>query len=411
LGWVRLGQNDYAGAEQLFDAMLAKYPADKLAPRARYARGIARHQRKAFGPAMEDARALLAADPTPAEKSDARYLLGLCQAGLRQDAEAAATFQAILHDDPKYAGADKVLYEWAWALTRENRGPEAAAVFARLAAEHPQSPLAAEAEYHRGEAGYEAGRFQDAAAAYQATLQKAGTAAWAEKVAHKLGWAYFRSGDFPRAQAAFHAQRTTWPAGPLAGDATFMEAESLSKQGKSAEALATYEQVSGTAGKDFPLLALLHAAQAAGELNQWAKSQQLLTKCVAQFPDSPYLPEILFEQGRAQQHLGQLDAAMVLFQKVIAGTGREAAARAQLAIGEIEFQQKKYVEAKRSFFKVAYGYGYPRWQAEATYQAAACFEALGMKQEAVKQYQELLDKFPQSDRSPQSKRRIEQLRK
>ncbi len=136
-------------------------PRDKLVPRARYARGIARHQRKNFAPAIEDVQALLAADPTPAEKSDARYLLGLCQAGLKKHAEAAASFQAILQDDPKYAGADKVLYELAWALKQQDKQKEAVEVFARLAAEHADSPLAAEAQYHVGESAYQAGDFQE----------------------------------------------------------------------------------------------------------------------------------------------------------------------------------------------------------------------------------------------------------
>ena len=130
-----------------------------------------------------------------------------------------------------------------------------------------------------------------------------------------------------------------------------------------------------------------------------------------EYPDSPDLPEALCEQARAQQNLGRLDAALSLYEKVIAGTGREAAARSQFAIGEIQFQQKKYVEAKKSFFKVAYGYSYPRWQAEATYQSGRCFEALGTKEEAIKQYRELLEKYPQSDPSPQAKQRIEQLQK
>ena len=411
LGWMKLRQNDFAGGEQLFDRMLAKYPRDKLAPRARYARGIARHQRKEFGPAMEDVRALLAADPTPKEKSDARYLLGLCQAGLKQDAEAAASFQAILRDDPKYAGADKVLYEWAWTLKRQDKQQEAVELFSRLAAEHADSPMAAEAQYHRGEAAYEAGRFQGAAAAYRTAMQKAGPDAWGEKVTHKLGWSYFRSGDFAHAQATFHAQRMTWPAGELSGDAAFMEAEALLKQAKFAEALAVYEQVKNTTGKDFPLLTLLHAGQAAGGLKQWAKSRDWLTKCIAQFPDSTYLPEMLFEQGRAEQNLGQADAAMGLYQKVIASTEGEPAARAQLGIGEIQFQRKKYGEAKECFFKVAYGYGYPRWQADAMFQSAGCFEALGMKREAIKQYREVLEKYPHCDQSPRAKQRIEQLGK
>ncbi len=411
LGWAKLSQNDYPSAERLFDTMLGKFPKDKLAPRARYARGIARHQRKDFGPAIDDVQALLAADPTPAEKSDARYLLGLCQTGLKQHAEAAASFQAILHDDPKYAGADKVLYELAWALKQQDQQKEAGEVFSRLAAEHADSPLAAESQYHLGESAYQSGQYQNAVAAYRAALPKAGRGAWGEKVAHKLGWAYFRLDDFAGAQQAFHAQRTTWPEGPLSGDAAFMEAESLAKQRKFAEALATYEQVKNPAGQDLPMLALLHAGQAAGELKQWEKSREWLTKCVAQFPESPYVPEALCEQAWAQQNLGQLDEALALYQKVIAGTGREAAARSQFGIGEIQFQQKKYVEAKKSFFKVAYGYSYPRWQAEATYQSGRCFEALGMKEEAIKQYRELLEKYPQSDQSPQAKQRIEELRK
>jgi TolA-binding protein len=185
----------------------------------------------------------------------------------------------------------------------------------------------------------------------------------------------------------------------------------LSKQRKFAEALTTYEQVKNPAGKDFSVLTLLHAGQAAGELKQWEKSRQWLTKCVAQFPDSSYLPEALCEQARAGQNLGQLDEALALYQKVIASTGREAAARSQFGIGQIQFQQKKYVEAKKSFFKVAYGYSYPRWQAEATYQSGRCFEALGMKEEAIKQYRELLEKYPQSDLSSRAKQRIEELQK
>ena len=102
---------------------------------------------------------------------------------------------------------------------------------------------------------------------------------------------------------------------------------------------------------------------------------------------------------------------MALYEKVIAATGREAAARAQLRIGQIQFQQKKYDEAKKSFFKVSYGYSYPPWQAEATYEAARCFEALGMKDEAVKQYRELIERYPQSDKAPPAKQRMEELRK
>ncbi len=96
---------------------------------------------------------------------------------------------------------------------------------------------------------------------------------------------------------------------------------------------------------------------------------------------------------------------------MLAKTDREPAARAQFLIGRIQFQRKDYAAAKSSFFKVSYGYSYPQWQAEATYEAGRCFEALDNKEQAIKQYRELVDKYPQSDKMPSAKQRIEELLK
>ena len=54
-----------------------------------------------------------------------------------------------------------------------------------------------------------------------------------------------------------------------------MMAESLFKLGKYKEALAAYQQVKNPAGKDFAVLALLHAGQAAAQLKEWDRSLQL----------------------------------------------------------------------------------------------------------------------------------------
>ena len=61
------------------------------------------------------------------------------------------------------------------------------------------------------------------------------------------------------------------------------------------------------------------------------------------------------------------------------------------------------------YYKVIYGYSYETWQAEATFEAARCFEVLEKTDQAVKLYQELLEKFPESARAPATKQRIQQL--
>lgn len=409
LGWAQLKQDDFSGAEKSFDSLLADHAGHELAARAHYARGAARQQLGKFAPAIEDLQALLGANPTKAERSDARYVLGLCQVGLKQYDAAVATFEQLLQDDPDYARADKVLYEWAWALKSQQQDKEAAAVFQRLAAEHADSPLAVESLYRVGEQAYAEEQYKSAADAYYAAMTKAGKTELGEKAAHKLGWAYFRLGQLENAQKTFAYQAYTWRDGPLSSDAAFMEGECLFKLGKYDEALKAYARAKKPTGKYFDVLTLLHSGQAAAQLKQWDQALALLTRCVSEFPDSPYLPEALCEQGWAQQNLGQLDEALKSYEQVIARTQQEAAARAQFLIGEIQFQRKQHDEAIKSFFKVSYGYGYPRWQADATFEAARCFEVLNKPQQAAKLYRELIEKYPESNKVPDARNRLQAL--
>jgi outer membrane protein assembly factor BamD (BamD/ComL family) len=46
----------------------------------------------------------------------------------------------------------------------------------------------------------------------------------------------------------------------------------------------------------------------------------------------------------------------------------------------------------------------------AAYEAARCFEVLGKKEQALKQYQELVEKYPQSDQVPLANQRIQELK-
>ena len=410
LGWSRLSLKQYAEAEKALDQLVTKFPKDKLIPRARYARGMARQQLGQFGPAAEDVEALLSADPTPAEKSDARYVLGLCQVGLAKHAEAAATFQKLLAEDPKYAGTDKVLYELAWAQQSTKQEDAAAATFARIVRDFATSPLAPEAAYHVGEHAYKKEDFAKAASAYYASMDKAGTTPLGEKATYKLGWTYLRQNDFEDAAKTFGYQQATWPKGPLAADAAFMAAECLFKQGMYKEALAAYEQIAKPANKDFEALGFLHSGQAAGQLKQWDKSLELLDKCIGQFPDSPHFPQALYEKGRALQNQNKLDDAMKAYETVIAkATNQEVAARAQYTIGEIQFGKKDYKEAIRSFYRVIAGYGYPKWQADAMFEAARCFKELKLNDKAIEQFRELIQKYPQSDKVPVAKDQIKAL--
>jgi len=409
LGWAQLQQGDPRQAEETLARLIVELPEHKLIPRARFARGTARQQLGKFAPAIEDLEALLAADPTPGEKSDALYVLGLCQVGLKRHADAVKTFETLLQSDPKRGGSDKVLYELAWALKSADNEDEAVRRFAQLAAEHPDSPLAAESLYLVGEAQYDAKQYAKAAVTYYDAAEKTSDHSLREKAYYKLGWAYFNQKKLAEAQETFAYLRRTFPDGQLKDDAAFIEGECLRRLGKHAEALAAYEAVGNPTGKDFKVQSLLGAGQAAAQLKQWDKSLKFLTDAAARFPDAELLPEILYEQGRAQQNLGKTDEALRLYQTAAAKTDREVAARALFMIGEIQFERKDHAEAIKTFYQVIYGYSYPEWQANATYEAARCFETLKRPEQAVKLYKELIEKHPDHDKAALARKRLKSL--
>lgn len=412
LGFSELGRGDASAAEKAFAQLIDGAPQNELVPRARYGRALCRHQLKQYAAAADDLRAVLSAGATP-QRADAQYLLGLCQVGESKPAEAAATFRALLSEFPQYAGADKALYELAWALKTEHKDAEAADAFRQLVKAHANSPLAAESAYHVGEAAYAKGDWAAAAAAYRQALDQAqaagGKSPVAEQAAHKLAWTYYKQEDLDRAADEFAKQLANWPAGALADDARFMQGEILFKQQKYAEALAALAAVKQPSNPEFLTLSLLHGGQAAARLKQWDQSLQLLARCLEQAPQSDHVPEALYEQGWAQQNLGQLDAALASYEAVTAKTDREVAARARFMVGEIQFDRQDHKEAVRNFFKVAYSYGYPQWQAAAHFEAGRCFEVLGKPEQARKSYEELLQQFPDSDRAAAAKERLAAL--
>lgn len=414
LGNAQILLKNGAAAEATLTALVDQYPQHELVPRAKYFRAVARHLQNKFVPAVDDLNAvipLLAGE----DKSKARYLLGLCQIELKQYAEAAATFTGVLKDDPAFPLADRVQYQLAWALKYQGQDAAADKAFQDLAEKFTSSPLSQEARYNAGEIAYDKKDHAAASKLYASVVREKKGTPIEEKAIHKLGWCYYHQDDPAKALKTFAYQRTAFPTGPLAADGAFMEAECLFKMSQWTEAQAAYAKLPALANAKYASLALLHAGQAAGQLNQWDKALELLTKAAQQFPQAEVAPETLCELGWAQQNLRKLTEAQASYQQAIDlcvktnRAGSEVAARAQYMIGEIQFENKDYKEAIKSFFRVAYGYPHPTWQADATFEAARCFEMLQQKPQAKKMFAEVVEKYPTSKRAADAQKKLKEL--
>jgi TolA-binding protein len=134
------------------------------------------------------------------------------------------------------------------------------------------------------------------------------------------------------------------------------------------------------------VLARLHAGQTAGQLGQWQQSLKWLETLPQKYPDSPYLPQALYETGVARQKLGDLDQAVKLFTEAADQASGELSARARFMVGEALYAKKEYVAAIREFRKVLFGFDsqaspeIKRWQAKAGLEAGQCAGVLASQQ-------------------------------
>ena len=135
----------------------------------------------------------------------------------------------------------------------------------------------------------------------------------------------------------------------------------------------------------------------------------MLDSAAEKFPKSTYLPEINYERAWVRQNLGDKEGALKLYEEVTTQTQDVTAARARFMIGEIYFLEKNHAEAVRHFFKAAYGYGYPEWQARSHFEAGRCFEVLGKLDQAKKSYEEVVKNFAKFEEAALAKKRLEEL--
>ena len=91
------------------------------------------------------------------------------------------------------------------------------------------------------------------------------------------------------------------------------------------------------------------------------------------------------------------------------GGADETSARSQFQIGECHFASKQYDEAIKAFIRVEVNYGFPKWGARALLEMGKALEAKDEPEKAKENYQQILEKYPETTAADAAKNLLAKL--
>ena len=233
-----------------------------------------------------------------------------------------------------------------------------------------------------------------------------------DRVRIRLGEVHLSKGNLKQALAQFDAVAQN-PKGAMLGLAQYGAAEVFLAQKQPTDAikrltlfttLPALQNQSGLTDR-----ALLRLGHAQAQVKNWSESQRIHGLVITTYPYSPWIDEARYGQAFALQQSKELDKAASLFAQVAARTASQLGAQAQLQIGLIKLEQKKYPEAITALLTVPTTYNYPELSAAALVEAAQAHAEAKQNTEAVRLLERVIQEYPTSSWANTARERLKGL--
>ncbi|MHC5110732.1 MAG: tetratricopeptide repeat protein [Planctomycetota bacterium] len=306
-----------------------------------------------------------------------------------------------------------VRYENAWCLRESGQADEAAQLYRKLLATNPPADIQFSATLELADLAERAERFEEAAELLRpmASLierDNAVDSAGREQVWYRLGICEYRLKKYREASTLLAKVLETGGSPGIIASVAYFHGDALFRLGDFSGAIPSFKLVIDDHPDD-PLCepSMLRLGESLATMQRWTSSERAFAAHRSKFPASSQWYQAQFGIGWAQEHQGRLNDARKSYREVVAKHKGETAGRAQFQIGECLFAEKKFEEAARELLKVDILFGYPEWSAAALFEAGRCFEALGRRVDAQKQYLRVVKKYAGSEWAQLAQQRLD----
>ena len=368
------------------------------------------HHRRQEWPQARTAAERYLADHADHERApEMRYSLGVSMARQGALPDAKSLLESLR--DAELERLDRVFYELAWVYRRLEDEPAALVAFGQVANLSKDENLAGETCLQIGEAMLKGEGDTDEALGWLQQVKGKYTA----RAQYLSGFTEFEREQFE--QALGHFNRVLGDEGELASEARFFAGECLFRQEKYSAASEHYAGLLDTdAEHERGQLARLHHGQSLVRSDRPAEASTVLREYLrrAGLPDSDVSKGDLARGnlwlGKALQQDEQYEAAEQAFREVTVLTESELSAEAQFRIGESRMSRGLTTDAVDAFVKLSILYGHEEWVQRGLSSGGDCYVQLKQPQKAVKLYEELIRRFPESSLAKSAQSKLERIR-
>jgi len=335
-------------------------------------------------------------------KSDyprARYLLAECYFQQKEYKLAQIEYERVVTDSEINEYTDDALWGSGWCYYLLEEYEEAAKKFSKLLNDFPDSDLVLQARHKLGKSYFQGNNYPETIKVYQEFLEKYSEyqGKEIEEVYYLLGQAYLRSEKYKEAEELFNNLLFFFPGFELASEVKYYNSLSLFKENKYEEAIVQLKdlisevEIEDKRKEEAQYL----LARCWLNLQEYSKAIENLESLKQLEVEDPLLEKVSFDLGLAYSRQGDKEKAVLEFQEFIEKYPQsELIKSAHFELGKNLYDLKKYKLALSELKKTS--------TEQALYLRGKASEELGDQEGEITAFEELREKYPQSDFSQEA---------
>lgn len=354
LAWSRFQQQEFAQAAEAFNSFRKKYPKSDLALDATLREADAYRFLKKYDKAIATYESL--GNDKGERTEEARFRMAEVYLQMGEVERSISAFRALVRDYPKSSLRDAYAYNIGSIYREKEMDSLAIEEFRGFLLYFPESPLVPQALFSIGDAWFNQEEFDSALVYYQRILDEHPTS--------------------PIIPEALDAVRFTLNAMGRGGEAVQVIEEF---QRKNPDRLAADSLAFRKA------TIVLEEGDIDGALDRYRRM-------MVEYPETPLIPDALFQIGRAFEYRGTGDSALIMYDSVVDAYPQTAAAHNAMIDGAgLRLRMGRWGDASRDYADFLEQYPESERRLEARYGLARTRLALGDTSAAASGFQGIID--------------------